>query len=140
MLQFSFAQLSCLDGDSTPRWGVKVSGDLGGTATKQAGQTVTVSKRKGGSEQVKLGGRVATANGGRAAWYTIDRGQRQRPQRAASTSKGCTDAQYYKLRKLYEEHDPGDDTMFDPFPAQDAIDKRTASQLIDRLKEHPKRA
>jgi hypothetical protein len=57
------------------------------------------------------------------------------PSTVASAS-----AQYYKLRKLYEEHDPGDDTMFDPFPAQDAIDKRTASQLIDRLKEHPKRA
>jgi hypothetical protein len=120
---------------------VKVSGDLGGNAMHMAGQTVTVSKRNGGSEQVKLGQRIAVANG-RDAWYTVQRNQRDRqprPRPAGGGSQGCTDRQYAFLQRLLEEHDPGDDVMFNPVPAQHAIDKRTASQLIERLKEHPKR-
>jgi hypothetical protein len=104
---------------------VKVSGDLGGNAMHMAGQTVTVSKRNGGSEQVKLGQRIAVANG-RDAWYTVQRNQRDRqprPRPAGGGSQGCTDRQYAFLQRLLEEHDPGDDVMFNPVPAQHAIDK-----------------
>jgi hypothetical protein len=91
---------------------VKVSGDLGGNAMHMAGQTVTVSKRNGGSEQVKLGQRIAVANG-----------RQPRPRPAGGGSQGCTDRQYAFLQRLLEEHDPGDDVMFNPVPAQHAIDK-----------------
>jgi hypothetical protein len=79
VIRISFAKLDCLTPTSSG-WGVKVSGDLGGNAMHMAGQTVTVSKRNGGSEQVKLGQRIAVANG-RDAWYTVQRNQRDRQPR-----------------------------------------------------------
>jgi hypothetical protein len=54
-------------------WGVTIRGDLGGNATKMAGQTVTVTKKNGGTSTVRLGARIDSWNGGRAASYAIAR-------------------------------------------------------------------
>lgn len=66
MTRFSFARLD--DGS----WGVKAQGMLG-AATGFSGRTVWVTKRDGSSKEVTLFGRVASANGGRSAWYTIQK-------------------------------------------------------------------
>lgn len=65
-------------------WGVKESADLG-QAGHQAGQTVEVTKRDGGIQQVTLGSLVTTWNGARAAVYTKAASAHQaRPSRGAT--------------------------------------------------------
>ena len=66
MIRYSWQRLD--DGRS---WGVKANGLR---ADEQQGQTVHVSKRDGGTSEVRLGARITRWNGGSAAVYKV--GQR----------------------------------------------------------------